>query len=201
MAHKSAGSQPLEKVDPPTPEQRAAALRAAGAAEFNWDGDRPAAGRPARQVLPASGAAALRPVALAEFERITKAATEKGFASVVNDLADDAAPIRPFIEGEFRGPIPGSDPTVDSMDYGADLAQALGILSAARARGLQYGEALAYQFADGRLAVAVPLVGTEEIRAARLPRGAPTVTISDTGGFQIYMVRYEGRWYWNPFGW
>jgi hypothetical protein len=81
-------------------------------------------------------------------------------ASVVNDLADDAAPIRPFIEGGFRGPIPGSDPSVDSIDYGGDLAQALGILSAARARGLQYGEALAYQFADGRLAVAVPLVGT-----------------------------------------
>jgi hypothetical protein len=185
----------------PTPEQRAAALRAGGAAEFNWDGDRPASSRPLRHALSASEAAALRAVALAEFERISTAAMEQGFVQVVNDLADNAAPIRPFIDGEPRGPIPGSDRRVDSADYDAGLAQALDILSAARARGLQYGEAMAYQFEDGRLAVMVPLVGTEEIRAARLPRGAPTVTISDTGEFQVYMVRYEGRWYWNPFGW
>jgi hypothetical protein len=185
----------------PTPEQRAAALRAAGAAELNWDGDRPASSRPLRHALSASEAAALRPVALAEFERISTAAMEQGFVQVVNDLADNAAPIRPFIDGEPRGPIPGSDRRVDSTDYDAGLAQALDILSAARARGLQYGEAMAYQFEDGRLAVIAPLVGTEEIRAARLPRGAPTVTISDSGGFQVYMVRYEGRWYWNPFGW
>jgi len=38
------------------------------------------------------------------------------FLEMLGNPADDAAPIRPFIEGEFHGPIPGSDPTVDLID-------------------------------------------------------------------------------------
>lgn len=67
-----------------------------------------------------------------------------------------------------------------------------------------HGEVKGEQLSDGTLVVRIPCLGSEAVRNKyfpEMPIEEFTPTVDQDGRFNIYMLKQDNHWYWNPFGW
>ena len=137
--------------------------------------------------------------AIAAYEKISAAFAAGDFVTVVKGLADNGRPMMPAAEQTDDKVTKLADKLKAAKD--AERTRTV-IADAAKAKA---GPADATS-ADVTLKnlnlthVRIPLKGTKDV--AEKHKLAPGRSTTDAdGNLIVLMVRHEGRWYWNPFGW
>jgi hypothetical protein len=84
-----------------------------------------------------------------------------------------------------------------------DLKKAQQLLSDAEAKKPEFGPVTMQETTTRNMKVVwvkMPLLGTREL-AEKQGLGKGRWTTDDEGNLAVLMVKHEGSWYWNPFGW
>lgn len=70
-----------------------------------------------------------------------------------------------------------------------------------RVQDINFGEAQGEAFSDGKVVIKIPCLGSGEVKNCHLARHHETRTTDSQGQLVIYMIKQDGQWFWNPFGW
>ena len=81
------------------------------------------------------------------------------------------------------------------------MEQTKALVREVQSKGFTYGDTQGETFSDGTIVIRIPCVGSQETTKRHLPRQASDRTTDAEGRLVIYMIKKDGQWYWNPFGW
>lgn len=157
---------------------------------------------PERRTIREAGAttnvsASLKQEALSTFAEIVQDLLNDQFSALATHLADNGRPLLP----KARQNESAIAEVAKKLEAMADMKTTKTLVQGVCALGLNYGEAQGELRSDGTLIVKIPCLGSQEIKNRHLPRHNETRTTDAEGRLVIYMIKQDGQWYWNPFGW
>jgi hypothetical protein len=145
--------------------------------------------------------APLKSQALNAFNRILDDFLNDRFDQLVLSLADNGKPIVP-VGKQNKKTIARAMEKLKRDLNGGDLQKTKALVNDLKPRTAVHGEPEGEVRLDGTIVIRIPCVGSESVKNKHIPRHDNTKhTIDDQGRVNIYMLKQDGHWYWNPFGW
>lgn len=150
------------------------------------------------QTIPPSALATLAKEAQDAFTRIMDDFLNNRYEECAKTLADNGKPLLPM-EKQSEATISATAQELKAMSRDIQATQA--VLGELKAAGITFGEAHGEMFADGKVIVRIPWLGSRQVKSRHLARHHETRTTDSQGQLVIYMIKQDGQWFWNPFGW
>jgi len=159
------------------------------------DPDQDARATVVRALAPAE-IGSLKIEALNSFSKILEALYADKYEELAVTLADNGKPLVP------AGTTRAMARALRKLREGDDLNRTKEIVKALKPLTSVHGEIRGEILSDGTSVVRIPCLGSEGIAKKHFPNDSGRLAALDgQGRLNIVMIKQNGHWYWNPFGW
>ena len=153
---------------------------------------------PSFQPLGVSVLGQLKKEALDAYTHIADSFLNDRYEELAKTLADNGKPLLPLAK------LTETAVTTKAAKLKAmtrDMEVTKNILRDVQGKSLSYGDAEGETLSDGTIIVKIPCLGSNETKSRHLPQQQGSRTVDSEDRLIIYMIKQDGHWYWNPFGW
>ena len=120
------------------------------------------------------------------------------YEEMAKSIADNGKPLLPLAK-QTEIAVTARAAKLKAMTR--DLEFTKNIIRDVQGKNVSYGDAVGETLSDGTIIVKIPCIGSKETKARHLPQQHQARTVDAEERLVIYMIKQDGHWYWNPFGW